>query len=141
MSRSWSDGIGATSGGGRDGVGNNFLYIPMNQSPTTQLVTFHDPSPGRPHAENVCRFSSADYSLVQYDSPTHDNSLLCPPWESGPELSRCRRSAHSGCPSMNRSRTICSWIRGSISTNALRASVSSSMAKIDGSSPGRRNAL
>ena len=53
-----------------------------------------------------------------------------------PKLSKCLRSHRSGCPSMKRSCTICNWIFRLTSRNALRASVSSSTAKIDGSSPG-----
>ena len=56
----------------------------------------------------------------------------------GPKLSKCLRSERSACPSMKRSRTICNWIFRATSINALRASVSSSIAKIDGSSPGCR---
>ena len=56
-------------------------------------------------------------------------------------LSRCLRRAHSACPAMNRSRTSCNCIDVLTSANALRASVSSSIANTDGSSPGRRKSL
>ena len=73
--------------------------------------------------------------LSAWLSNTRQQSTISRMGVSGGTLSRCRRKAHLSCPATNRSGMMRSRTVEPMSTKALTASVSSAMAKIDGSSP------
>ena len=142
MSSSWSDGMGAAFGGGRGGVGNNFLMMSSNDSVSG------DPTGD---CSSSVTWQTARGECLSVHLPTTRNLEMTLPHATTVYYVRHRSigsqtiQVPAECAlrlSINETaRTICNWISGSISTNALRASVSNSMAKIDGSSPGRRKAL